>query len=145
MLLVIHKQKGLHFAIFRLHNKIYTLKCVYVGVHSLLVCEYNSTRTSTRVLYAIFWVSIFNWYNTYMIHTHVGHGVRRSHLLRGREFCAHDLVLLPFLLTHALSVDGYEVETPTTILDIIHQLAGGKIDQRVYVHTHIHSHTHTCM
>ena len=50
-----------HIAIFRLRNRI-RIYAIYLKV---LTCEYipysyeyNSTRTSTCVLYAIFWVSI---------------------------------------------------------------------------------------
>ena len=52
-----------HIAIFRLHNRIRTLKvltCKYIPYWY----EYYSTRMSTRVLYAIFWVNIFNRYSS---------------------------------------------------------------------------------
>ena len=82
------------------------------------------------------------------MHTHVGLGVRHLHLLTGWKFCAHDPVLLPFLLAHALSVNGYEVEAPTPILDIIHQLQGEQETSEglmVCACTYIHMCTHTQM
>ena len=53
-----------HIAIIRLRNRIRTLKvltCEYIPY----LYEYTSTRTSTRVLYTIFWVSFFNRYSIY--------------------------------------------------------------------------------
>ena len=81
-----------------------------------------------------------NMTRTYMLEC----SVRCYCLLGGWELCAHDLVLLHFLLAHVLSIDSNEVEAPSSILDIIHQLVVGKVEQQQHTVVLAHTHTHTC-